>query len=483
MNQNYIPVLTRNGRPLAPCHPNRARSLVQHGRAHFTHRHGIRCIVLHKSNIPRVKTNSKVAVRINPGSRTTGIAVTRDHRDGSRTCLMALELAHHGRAITKRLIKRRKHRRNRRYRKTRYRQPRFNNRTRPPGWLPPSIRSRLHNTLTWVNRLSSMMPVEEVHVETSVFDPQVLRNPDIKGREYQQGPLYRTNLRAAVLTRDNRRCVYCGRTSRKTPLELEHVVPRASGGTDRYDNLVASCIPCNRRKANRPLGEFLRRRPTKLGEVQAKLGMDLADATQMNMIIPALITELEQGPWEVTEHAAATTAAGRQACGIEKSHHGAAAVTGAPSALRYIPARPITITATGRGKPQRAMVDKHGTPRGKEFRQYCKLPRQIQKQTPTPSHKKRQKRVGNVATGDYVTYVHQGQKVQGYGTISHQQVALTKPNWKSINADQATVIERNHGYQIVYPENPPLAVSQDKGPIPQEGLNQPPDHRRSRVTD
>ena len=129
------------------------------------------------------------------------------------------------------------------------------------------------------------------------------------------------------------------------------------------------------------------------------------------------------------------------------------------------------------------MVDKRGTPRRKKFRQYCKLPRQVQRQTPTPSHKKRQKRVGNVATGDYVTFVHQGQRVHGYGTISNQLVALTKPRWKSIKADRATVIERNHGYKVFYPENTPLAVSQDTSPIPQEGLNQPPDHRRSRVTD
>ena len=43
-----------------------------------------------------------------------------------------------------------------------------------------------------------------------------------------------------------------------------------------------------------------------------------------------------------------------------------------------------------------------------------------------------------------------------------QQVAITKPKWKSITADQATVIERNHGHQVVYPENPPLAVSQNR---------------------
>ena len=71
--------------------------------------------------------------------------------------------------------------------------------------------------------------------------------------------------------------------------------------------------------------------------------------------------------------------------------------------------------------------------------------------TPLHSHKKREKRVGNVATGDYVTFSHKGITVHGYGTISNKKVALTKPKWRSIKADQATVLERNHGYQVRYP--------------------------------
>ena len=41
--------------------------------------------------------------------------------------------------------------------------------------------------------------------------------------------------------------------------------------------------------------------------------------------------------------------------------------------------------------------------------------------------------------------------VHGYGTISHNLIALTKPKWRSIRADRATVLERNHGYQVRYP--------------------------------
>ena len=451
MDQNYIPAMTKSGRPLAPCHPNRARELVNRGRARFQYKRGIRCIILNKTNIPKVRNQAKVDLRIDPGSRNTGIAITRDNPDGSRASLIGIEIHHQGKAITRRLIKRRQLRRNRRYRKARFRKPKFNNRTKPDGWLPPSIRSRLQNTLTWVKRLSRLLPVRDVHVETTTFDSQLLRDPDIQGKKYQQGPLYQANLRTAVRLRDQNQCVYCNRTGKNNRLELDHAIPKSRGGKDRYDNLLASCSACNRKKDNQSLESFLKRRPAKLQEVRAKLGQVLADPTHMNIIIPELIRDLREQGWAVVRHAAATTAAGRRMCGIEKSHHGDAAVTGCPNGLNQIPRAPITIQAAGRGTRQRIIPDKHGTPRGQGFRDYCKLPPEIQCMTPTPSHKKRPKRVGNIATGDYVTFTHRGEPIHGYGSISHQQVALTKPKWRSIKADQATVLERNHGYKVAYP--------------------------------
>ena len=459
--ENYVPVLTQKGRPLAPCHPNRAKSLVRQGKATFRHKHGIRCIIIHRRRVPKVKNISRMELRIDPGAGTTGIAVTRDHPDGSRTAVIALELQHQGRAVTRRMTKRRQLRRNRRCRKTRYRKPRFDNRTRPPGWLPPSLRSRLHNTLTWVRRLSRLLPITTVHVETTVFDPQILRNPEIQGKEYQQGPLYRTNLRAAVLQRDGHKCVYCGKSGKRVRLELDHADPRSQGGPDRYDNLVVSCRQCNHRKGNQELERFLRRRPAKLAQVQAKLGQDLAPAAHMNVILPRLLTELRRDGWAVTEHSAATTAAGRQTCGIGKSHHGDAAVTGCPEVLRYLPDAPIAVTAVGRGNRQRIMPDRFGTPRGQGYRNYCRLPKHIQNRTPAPSHKKRDKRVGGIATGDHVKFIHRGIAVHGYGTISHNQVALTRPAWKSVRAGRAIVLERNHGYRVAYPPDPSANTLQE----------------------
>ena len=296
---NYVPVLTTKGRPLAPCHPQRAHSLVRAGKARFKHRYGIRCIVLTRTNVPKLREHCKLQLRIDPGAKHTGIAITRDSTDGSRAVGLALVINHRGRTIKSAMTKRRQMRRGRRYRKTRYRKPRFNNRTRPAGWLPPSLLSRLQNTLTWVRRLSKLLPITELHVETSVFDPQLLRDPEIQGIEYQQGPLYRTNLRAAVLHRDGNKCVYCKRSGKRQQLELDHIVPRSNGGTNRYDNLVAACRPCNQKRGNQPIEQWLKRRPKKLAEVQAKLGTELADATHMNVILPRLLQALRNDGWTV----------------------------------------------------------------------------------------------------------------------------------------------------------------------------------------
>ena len=451
MTHNYIPVVTYNKRTLAPCHLYRATSLVRKAKAHMMVKRGIRYLVLHRTNVPKVKTASKVVLRIDPGSVKTGIAITRDHKDGSREVLLCLEIQHQGKAIKGRLLKRKQNRRNRRGRKTRYRKPRFNNRRRPDGWLPPSILSRLQNTITWVRRLNKLLPITEIHVETNTFDPQILRNSEIKGKQYQQGPLYRTNLKAAVLLREGNKCVYCGKSGKRTKLEMEHAVPKSAGGSDRYDNRVASCEECNDKKGTKSVEEFLKRRPKKLAEIKAKLGMNLADATHMNIILPQLLNDLRQEGWTIVEHAAATTAAGRITCGIKKSHHGDAAVTGCPNSLRFMPAAPISIKAKGRGNRQRLVCNKKGNPRGKDFPKYSRLPRHIQAITTPPSHKKRHKRVGGIATGDYVSFTHQGKKVQGYGALTHDGVRILDPNWKSTKAEWATATERHHGHEVAYP--------------------------------
>ena len=67
--------------------------------------------------------------------------------------------------------------------------------------------------------------------------------------------------RRAVFARDNWTCQYCGARSNLT---VDHVIPRSKGGGSSWDNIVASCAPCNRRKGDallRQVGMRLAKQP------------------------------------------------------------------------------------------------------------------------------------------------------------------------------------------------------------------------------
>jgi len=61
-------------------------------------------------------------------------------------------------------------------------------------------------------------------------------------------PHRRKITRRAVFARDDWQCQYCGA---RTSLTVDHVIPRSKGGDSGWENIVASCAPCNRRKGDR----------------------------------------------------------------------------------------------------------------------------------------------------------------------------------------------------------------------------------------
>jgi 5-methylcytosine-specific restriction endonuclease McrA len=97
------------------------------------------------------------------------------------------------------------------------------------------------------------------HSEHLVVEvPSVLRL-----RQYVKVPYRRHSAlnRRAVFARDGARCQYCGSAAES----IDHVVPRARGGTHTWENVVAACRPCNVRKRDRLLHETsmeLRSTPT-----------------------------------------------------------------------------------------------------------------------------------------------------------------------------------------------------------------------------
>jgi len=54
-----------------------------------------------------------------------------------------------------------------------------------------------------------------------------------------------------LFERDDNTCQYCGKHFDRRDLNIDHVVPRQQGGKTTWTNVVCSCVPCNRRKANR----------------------------------------------------------------------------------------------------------------------------------------------------------------------------------------------------------------------------------------
>jgi 5-methylcytosine-specific restriction endonuclease McrA len=86
----------------------------------------------------------------------------------------------------------------------------------------------------------------ELHAErTSLPRPTIIRL-----RTYAPVPRRsrRRLTRRAVFARDDWTCQYCGSGS---DLTVDHVIPRSKGGSSEWENIVACCSSCNRRKADR----------------------------------------------------------------------------------------------------------------------------------------------------------------------------------------------------------------------------------------
>lgn len=345
-------VLDRNRKPLMPCHPARARALLRNQRA-AVYRRAPFTIILKERDSGQTQP---VELKADPGSKTTGLALVVEGKRG-RKVVWAANLHHRGDAIRKRLADRRALRRGRRNRKTRYRAPRFLNRTRPAGWLPPSLKSRVDNVRTWVGRLIARVPVKAVAVETVRFDTQALQNPEISGVQYQQGTLFGYELREYLLEKWGRKCAYCG--AKDTPLEVEHIMPRSRGGSGRASNLTLACVPCNQRKGHRTAAEFGH------PEIQAKAKQPLKDAAAINSIRYAVGNALRAFGLAVSFWTGGRTKFNRASQGYPKDHWIDAACVGTTGeAVSLDAVTALSISATGRGKRQVVRPDRYGFPRG-----------------------------------------------------------------------------------------------------------------------
>ena len=229
-------VLSKTGQPLMPTENHaKVRVLLKQQKAKIVHRCPFTIQLLYDST----DYTQPVSLGIDAGSRHIGVSATTETK-----VLYEADVTLRN-DIVDLLSTRREARHTRRSRKTRYRKPRFNNRTRKDGWLAPSVRQKVDTHLTTVRKVTEILPVSSITVETASFDIQKIKNPDIAGTGYQQGEqLDFWNVREYVLFRDGHKCQCCKGKSKDPVLNVHHIESRKTGG-NAPNNLITLCETCH----------------------------------------------------------------------------------------------------------------------------------------------------------------------------------------------------------------------------------------------
>ena len=270
---NFVFLIDANKTPMNPIHPAQAKKLLNSGKAAVFRR--LPFVLIMNRVIENIVTYT-IDLKIDTGSKFTGISLVNNRDE----VIWGMELQHRGAVIKGELETRRGIRRSRRNRHTRYRKPRFLNRTRTRSWLAPSLKHRVLTTNTWVKRLIKYAPIAAITQELVRFDLQQLENPEISGIEYQQGELQGYEVREYLLEKWERKCSYCD--AKDIPLQIEHIQPKAKGGSNRISNLCLSCEKCNQKKGTQEIEKFLAKKPELLTRIKSQSKRPLKDAAAVN---------------------------------------------------------------------------------------------------------------------------------------------------------------------------------------------------------
>lgn len=245
----------------------------------------------------------EVVLGVDAGTKHVGLSATTKSKE-----LYASEVILRS-DIVELLSSRRESRRRRRNR-LRYRKPRFMNRikTKKEEWVAPSVRHKIDSHLKIIGFVYSILPISKLIIEVAQFDTQKIKNPEISGKEYQEGDqLGFWNVREYVLARDGHKCQYCKGKSKDPILNIHHIESRKTGG-DSPSNLITLCETCHK--------EFHK------GNIKLKVnrGKSLRDAAVMGIMKWRLYDELRSLYSNVKMTFGYITKHDRIKHGIEKSH-------------------------------------------------------------------------------------------------------------------------------------------------------------------
>ncbi|MEG5137872.1 MULTISPECIES: RNA-guided endonuclease IscB [unclassified Microcoleus] len=242
-------VINKDGRPLMPTTPRKARVLLKTGKAKIIDRDPLTIQLIYGS----AGYIQPVTIGIDTGYLTIGFSAVslKEELIGGELKLLF--------SVSERLSERRKYRLDRRIR-LRHRAPRFDNRRRPAGWLAPSIQHKLDAHIKLVERIKARLPITKVILETASFDIQKINNPEIEKTGYQTGEqMGYHNLTTYIRHRDGYKCQNPECKSKSgTPTQIHHLGYWKSSPdrSDRPANLITLCVKCHT-PVNHQQGKFL----------------------------------------------------------------------------------------------------------------------------------------------------------------------------------------------------------------------------------
>ena len=207
-------VQNKDGKPLMPTNPAKARILLKEGKAKVVLRKPFTIQLLFGSS----GYKQDLTLGVDTGYETIGVSVVSEKAE-----VFSAEVKLRT-DVSKRVTEKRMYRRNRRSR-LRYRKPRFLNRKKNQV-LAPSVNQKVESHLKIIDFVKSILPITQTIVESGNFDPHKLKNIDVKGIDYQKGEQFGyENVKAYVLARDGYQCYFNKGCSKK--LHVHHIVFRS----------------------------------------------------------------------------------------------------------------------------------------------------------------------------------------------------------------------------------------------------------------
>jgi hypothetical protein len=280
--------------------------------------------------------------------------------------------------------------------------------------------------MTWTRRLGRLVPLAGISMELVRFDTHLMQDAEVSGVAYQQGELAGYEVREYLLEKWQRTCVYCGK--QHIPLQIEHLIPRGRGGSNRVSNLTLACAVCNQQKGSQTAAEY------GFPQLMARAKAPLKDAAAVNSTRWALYQALQATGLPIEVGTGGRTKFNRTRLGLAKSHWADAASVGAstPEQLDAAVGSVLVIAAKGHGTRQMCRTDKYGFP---------------------SRHVSRQKRHFGFRTGDLVRAVVPGGKYAGrhVGRVTIRasgsfNIATATGTVAGIGYRHCAIIQRADGY-------------------------------------